>query len=108
MLARRLTTILPAMTLTEALDTTRTHRVAGLTGDRTACVTMRPCRAPHHTLSVPACRLPRARRGAPQDGFCLIIHHLNCGDAHALTVGARLSHHLAHCCPHGHRARAAP
>ena len=42
MLARRLTTILPAMTLAEALETTRIHRVAGLTGDRTAVVTTRP------------------------------------------------------------------
>jgi magnesium chelatase family protein len=51
MLARRLTTILPAMTLADALETTRIHRVAGLTGDRTAVVTARPCRAPHLTLS---------------------------------------------------------
>jgi magnesium chelatase family protein len=51
MLARRLTTILPAMTLAEAIETTRIHRVAGLTGDRPALVTTRPCRAPHHTLS---------------------------------------------------------
>jgi magnesium chelatase family protein len=51
MLARRLTTILPAMTLAEAIETTRIHSVAGLTGDRTAWVTTRPCRAPHHTLS---------------------------------------------------------
>jgi magnesium chelatase family protein len=51
MLARRLTTILPAMTLAEAIETTRIHRVAGLTGDPTALVTTRPCRAPHHTLS---------------------------------------------------------
>ena len=36
MLARRLTTILPAMTLAEAIETTRIHGVAGLTGDRTA------------------------------------------------------------------------
>ncbi len=36
MLARRLTTILPAMTLAEAIDTTRVHRVAGLTDGRTA------------------------------------------------------------------------
>jgi predicted ATPase with chaperone activity len=33
-LTRRLTPILPAMTLTEAIETTRIHRVAGLTGDR--------------------------------------------------------------------------
>jgi magnesium chelatase family protein len=51
MLARRLTTILPAMTLAEAIETTRIHRVAGLTSDRTALVTTRPCRAPHHTIS---------------------------------------------------------
>jgi hypothetical protein len=51
MLARRLTTILPAMTLTEAIETTRIHRVAVLTGDRTAWVTTRPCRAPQHTIS---------------------------------------------------------
>jgi magnesium chelatase family protein len=49
--ARPLTTILPAMTLAEALETTRIHCVAGLTGDRTALVTARPCRAPHHTIS---------------------------------------------------------
>jgi magnesium chelatase family protein len=51
MLAQRLTTILPAMTLAEAIETTRIHRVAGLTGDRTALVTTRLCRAPHHTIS---------------------------------------------------------
>ena len=51
MLARRLTTILPEMTLPEAIETTRIHSVAGLTGDRTAFVTTRPFRAPHHTIS---------------------------------------------------------
>jgi magnesium chelatase family protein len=51
MLAHRLTTILPAMTLAEAIDTTRMHRGASLTGARTAWVTTRPCRAPHHTIS---------------------------------------------------------
>jgi predicted ATPase with chaperone activity len=51
MVARRLTTILPDLTLPEAIDTTRIHRVAGLTGDRTAWVTIRPCRAPHHPIS---------------------------------------------------------
>jgi magnesium chelatase family protein len=51
MLARRLATIVPALTLPEAIDTTRIHRVAGRTGDRAAFVTTRPCRAPHHTIS---------------------------------------------------------
>jgi len=50
-LARRLATLLPGITLAEAIVTTRIHRVAGRTGDRTALVTTRPFRAPHHTLS---------------------------------------------------------
>jgi magnesium chelatase family protein len=50
-LARRLTTLLPAMRLAEALETTCLHRVAGRTGARTTLVTTRPCRAPHHTIS---------------------------------------------------------
>ena len=45
-LTRWLTSILPAMTLAEAMD-----RVIGLTGARTAVVTTRPFRAPHHTIS---------------------------------------------------------
>jgi hypothetical protein len=51
MLARRLTTILPAMTLVEALETTRIHRVAGRTGDCTAFITIRPFRAAHHPIA---------------------------------------------------------
>jgi magnesium chelatase family protein len=51
MLARRLTTILPDMTLAEAIETARIHRVAGRTGRRTAFVTARPFRAPHHTMA---------------------------------------------------------
>jgi magnesium chelatase family protein len=51
MLARRLTTILPAMNLAGVLEPTRLHRVAGLTGDRPAVVTAHPCRAPPQTIS---------------------------------------------------------
>jgi magnesium chelatase family protein len=39
------------MTLPEAIDTTRIHRGAGRTGDRTALVTTSPFRAPHYTIS---------------------------------------------------------
>ena len=42
MLARRLTTILPAMTLAEAIETTRIHSVAGLTGNRPTYVIASP------------------------------------------------------------------
>ena len=48
MLARRLTTILPTMALAEAIETTRLHRVAGLTGARTAFMIMRLLRVLHH------------------------------------------------------------
>jgi magnesium chelatase family protein len=50
-LGRRLTPILLAKLVAEAIETTRIHRVAGLTGARTALVTTCPCRAPHHTIS---------------------------------------------------------
>lgn len=51
MLARRLPGILPAMTLDEALETTRVHSVAGLLGPARSLCTARPFRAPHHTVS---------------------------------------------------------
>jgi hypothetical protein len=50
------------MRLAEALDTTRIHGVAGLTGARTAMVTTRPCRAPaiNNTLEVDHAKVKRA------------------------------------------------
>jgi magnesium chelatase family protein len=50
MLAKRLPTILPPLTLAEAIETTRVHSVMGLM-DGHALVTSRPFRAPHHTIS---------------------------------------------------------
>ncbi len=51
MLARRLPTILPDLTLDEALQTTKIHSVAGLLPPDTALVAVRPFRSPHHTIS---------------------------------------------------------
>lgn len=51
MLARRLPTILPPLTLEEALETTKIHSVAGLLAPGQALVATRPFRAPHHTIS---------------------------------------------------------
>lgn len=51
MLARRLPTVFPRMTLEEALETTRVHSVAGLLPPGKALVGVRPFRAPHHTVS---------------------------------------------------------
>ncbi len=50
MLAMRLPTMLPRMSLDEAIETTRIHSVAGLL-DGEALLTLRPFRAPHHTIS---------------------------------------------------------
>jgi magnesium chelatase family protein len=51
MLARRLPTIMPAMSLDEALEVTAVHSVAGLLGDGRGILSSRPFRAPHHTVS---------------------------------------------------------
>ncbi len=51
MLARRIPTILPGLTLEESLETTKIHSVAGLIGSRKGVVTSRPFRSPHHTIS---------------------------------------------------------
>ncbi|HEY5219620.1 MAG TPA: YifB family Mg chelatase-like AAA ATPase, partial [Gemmatimonadaceae bacterium] len=51
MLARRLPSILPALTSDEALEVTAIHSVAGLTGANGGRSAERPFRAPHHTIS---------------------------------------------------------
>lgn len=51
MLAKRLATILPPLTLDEALETTKIHSIVGLLSPGQALVTQRPFRAPHHTAS---------------------------------------------------------
>jgi magnesium chelatase family protein len=51
MLAKRLPTIVPPLTLEEALETTKIHSVAGKIDDHTALMTRRPFRSPHHTIS---------------------------------------------------------
>jgi len=51
MLAKRFATILPDMTLEEAIETTKIHSVAGALDPGSALVTDRPFRSPHHTIS---------------------------------------------------------
>jgi magnesium chelatase family protein len=51
MLAKRLPSILPPLTLNEALETTKIHSVAGRLGRDASLLTTRPFRSPHHTIS---------------------------------------------------------
>lgn len=51
MLAKRLPSILPPMTIREALETTKIHSVAGRVKDNTGLMSQRPFRSPHHTIS---------------------------------------------------------
>jgi len=51
MLAKRLHTIIPPLTLREALETTKIHSVAGKIEKNTSLMTGRPFRSPHHTIS---------------------------------------------------------
>lgn len=51
MLAKRLPTVLPPMTLEESLETTKIHSVAGKIGKESGLITQRPFRKPHHTIS---------------------------------------------------------
>jgi magnesium chelatase family protein len=51
MLAKRLSTILPPMSMDEALETTKIHSVAGKVKGQVGLITQRPFRKPHHTIS---------------------------------------------------------
>lgn len=51
MIAKRIPTILPMLSLDEALETTKLHSISGLTSKDVPLITRRPFRAPHHTIS---------------------------------------------------------
>ncbi len=72
MLARLLPSILPPLTLHEALETTKIHSVAGKLGQTASLVAMRPYRAPHHTISDAALV---GGGGMPQPGEISLAHN---------------------------------
>lgn len=51
MMARRIPSILPDLSFEEALETTKIHSIAGVLTKQTPLITVRPFRAPHHTIS---------------------------------------------------------
>jgi magnesium chelatase family protein len=51
MMAKRLPSILPPLSLAESLETTQIHSVAGKLGKNVSLISQRPFRSPHHTLS---------------------------------------------------------
>ncbi|MBQ7670715.1 MAG: YifB family Mg chelatase-like AAA ATPase [Clostridia bacterium] len=54
MMAKRLPSILPPMTFSEAVETTRIHSASGMMKDGDSLITVRPFRSPHHTMSAPS------------------------------------------------------
>lgn len=72
MLAKRLPSILPPLTLNEALETTKIHSVAGRIGADSTLLTTRPYRSPHHTISDVALV---GGGGNPQPGEISLSHN---------------------------------
>ncbi len=72
MLARRVASVLPALTLDEALEATTVHSVAGLLKPGAGLLTERPFRAPHHTISNAALI---GGGSIPRPGEVSLAHH---------------------------------
>jgi magnesium chelatase family protein len=72
MLAKRLPTILPPLSLAEALETTKIHSVAGRLPDNATLIKRRPFRSPHHTVSDVALV---GGGGFPQPGEISLAHN---------------------------------
>lgn len=72
MMAKRLPSILPPLSLSESLETTQIHSVAGKLNKNTSLISQRPFRAPHHTISEAALV---GGGTIPQPGEISLAHH---------------------------------
>ncbi len=72
MMAKRLPSILPPLSLSESLETTQIHSVAGKLGTGTSLIAQRPFRSPHHTISEVALV---GGGTTPQPGEITLAHH---------------------------------
>jgi magnesium chelatase family protein len=73
MLARRLPSILPALSTDESLEVTRIHSIAGLLTERPELILGRPFRTPHHNVSIAG--LIGGGQGLARPGEISLAHH---------------------------------
>ena len=94
MLAQRIPTIMPLLTLEEALGTTKIYSILGLLGPKQSLVSARPFRAPHHTISTAGLigggsfRGP-ARLGLSHNGVLFLDELPNLTERHWKCFGSR-------------------
>ena len=85
MMAKRLPSILPPLTLSESLETTQIHSIAGKLGKNVSLISQRPFRSPHHTIS----QVALVGGGAtPQPGE-ISLHTMACSSATSCPSSTR-------------------